>query len=315
MSTSVRGLLHPELRGIIDAFTLPSLDLDLVAMLRQPGFIAELSGSVELSGAVEVMEQTVPGNPAVPVRVHRSKQRSGLEAAIVAIHGGGYVMGSAAMYDLSFDRWCPSLGFVGVSVEYRLAPETPYPGPLHDCYAALSWTHEHADELGVDPNRIGIAGISAGGGLAAGLALLARDRGDVPVAFQLLDCPMLDDRSRTPSMQVDDLFVWTREANEFGWRAYLGDLQGSVEVPPYAAPACATDLAALPPAFVSVGTIDGFRDEDVDYALRLNQAGVPCELHVYPGVPHGYQMARDTAVVREAERHIETWISATLAAD
>lgn len=312
MSISVRDLLHPELRGIIDAFALPPLDNDVVSLLRTPEFFTALAGPSELSGAVEVTERTVPGDPTVPVRVHRAKQGPDLQPAIVAIHGGGYLMGNAAMYDQSFDQWCTVLGAVGVAVEYRLAPETPYPGPLDDCYAALCWTHEHAADLGVDPDRIGIGGISAGGGLAAGLALLARDRGEVSVAFQLLDGPMLDDRSHTPSMQAEDLFVWPRASNEFGWCAYLGDLYGRDDIPPYAAPARATDLAGLPPAFVSVGAIDGFRDEDVDFAMRLNQAGVPCELHVYPGVPHGYQMARDASVVRQATRHIDEWLAAQL---
>jgi len=297
----VGDLLHPELRGVIDAFVLPPLDDDRVAFLRHPDLIPVLAGTADLSGNVAITERIVPADPPVPVRAYRTPDASGPQPAIVAMHGGGYVTGIAAMYDTSFDRWCQTLGVVGVSVDYRLAPETPYPGPLDDCYAALRWTHDNAEELGVDPNRIGITGISAGGGLAAALALLARDRGEVPVAFQLLDCPMLDDRCRTPSIRVDDLFVWTRQANEFGWRAYLGDFFGADDIPPYAAPARATDLTGLPPAFVSVGAIDGFRDEDVDYALRLNQAGVPCELHVYPGVPHAYQLAQGTSVVGQTE--------------
>ena len=170
-----------------------------------------------------------------------------------------------------------------MSVDYRLAPETPYPGPLEDCYRGLVWTYEHADELGIDPERIGIMGVSAGGGLAAALALLARDRGEVPVAFQLLDSPMLDDRQRTPSSRQDGLAVWSRGSNTFGWKSYLGDLYGRDDVPATAAPARATDLSGLPPAFVSVGAVDGFRDEDIDYALRLNQAGVPDGAARVPG--------------------------------
>ena len=123
--------------------------------------------------------------------------------AVLTIHGGGYVIGSYDMDSPLLDRWCPNLGVVGVSVEYRLAPETSYPGPLEDCYAALRWTYDNAEELGIDRTRIGIYGLSAGGGLAAGLTLLARDRGEVPVAFVLLDCPMLDDRQRTPSLRSD----------------------------------------------------------------------------------------------------------------
>jgi len=203
-----------------------------------------------------------------------------------------------------------------VSVEYRLAPETPYPGPLEDCYRGLRWTQDHAADIGVDPQRIGVMGVSAGGGLAAALALLARDRAEVPLAFQLLDQPMLDDRQRTPSSRDGDLAVWTRKSNTFGWRSYLGDLYGRDDVPATAAPARATDLSGLPPALVSVGAFDGFRDEDVDYATRLNQAGVPTELHVYPGACHGFNLlAPHAAVSRQSAHNIERWLAAQLQAD
>jgi acetyl esterase/lipase len=234
---------------------------------------------------------------------------------VYSIHGGGYVLGSYDMDDVRFDSWCPALGIVGVSVEYRLAPETPYPGPLEDCYRGLKWVYDHSDEIGVDPQRVGVAGVSAGAGLAAALALLARDRGEIPLAFQLLDCPMLDDRQQTPSSQMDGLAVWSRESNTFGWRSYLGNLYGSTEVPYTAAPARCPDLSGLPPTFVSVGTVDGFRDEDIDYATRLNQAGVPCELHVYPGASHGYQRAVDSDLVRRASRDVFEWLSRQLRPD
>ena len=225
----------------------------------------------------------MPGDPPVPVRVHRPTGAEGHLPAIVTIHGGGYVIGSYDMDDPLLDRWCPELGIVGVSVEYRLAPETPYPGPLEDCYAALRWTYDHADELGIDRERIGVYGLSAGGGLAAALALLARDRGEVPLAFQLLDCPMLDDRQTTPSIRADGLYVWNARPTSSAGGPTSATLYGTDDVPPYAAAARATDLAGLPPTCVIVGSIDGFRDEDMDYAQRLNQAGVPCELHVIAG--------------------------------
>jgi acetyl esterase/lipase len=179
---------------------------------------------------------------------------------------------------------------------------------LEDCYRGLTWTYDNAEELGIDRDRIGIGGVSAGGGLAASLALLARDRGEVPVAFQLLDCPMLDDRQVTASSQQDGLPVWSRESNTYGWRAYLGDLYGTDDVPYTAAPARAEDLSGLPPAFVSVGSIDGFLDEDISYAMRLNHAGVPAELHVYPGACHGYQMAADSEIARQSRRDIDDWL-------
>ena len=162
------------------------------------------------------------------------------------------------------------------------------------------------------PGHIGIAGASAGGGLAAALALLARDRGEVPLRFQLLDCPMLDDRQITPSSRLDGLHIWSRDSNTFGWRSYLGDLYGTADVPPYAAPGRATDLRGLPPAYVCVGAVDGFRDEDIDYAMRLNQAGVPTELHVYPGVPHGVMLFPDAPVAKRYVRGIEEWIGRQL---
>lgn len=294
--------LDPEIATAIDGVTF-SVGADTLAALRAPRPMPPLSG------AVTVAAVTIPGEPDVQVRVHRAGDAAGPLPCLVSIHGGGMVMGSALMDDPKFDAWCPQLGLVGVSVDYRLAPETPYPGPLDDCYAALRWVADHADELGVDPARIGVGGISAGAGLAAGVALLARDRGEIPLAFQLLETPMLDDRQITPSSRLDDLAIWSRQANRFGWSSYLGELYGTDAVPAYAAPARATDLAGLPPAFVSVGTCDGFRDEAIDYALRLNQADVPCELHVYPGAPHGFQMAADAALVRRARRDLDGWLA------
>ena len=247
----------------------------------------------DLSHDVVRTEHVVPGDPPVLVRVHRASHATGPLPCIYSMHGGGYVMGNYSMDDEMFDLLCPRLGVVGVSVEYRLAPETPYPGGLEDCYRGLAWTSEHAAEL------VSIPSASASGGSAPAVGSPQRsrwprtERGEVPLAFQLLDCPMLDDRQHTPSSQIDGLPVWSRESNTFGWRGYLGDRYGSNDVPCTAAPARATDndLVGLPPAFVSVGSVDGFLDEDVEYAMRLNRVGVPTELHVYPGACHGYQMA------------------------
>ena len=299
----VRALLDPELAPVLGAFEMPPLTAESLALLRGGAFLAS-----EASEVVERTEHVVPGDPPIPVRVHRPTGTHDALPALFTIHGGGYVLGSYAMDDFLHDEWSPQLKTVGVSVEYRLAPETPYPGPLEDCYAALRWTYDHAEELGIDATRIGLYGLSAGGGLAAALALLARDRGEIPLAFQLLDCPMLDDRQATSSLEVTGLYVWNAEANEFGWRAYLGDLYGTDAVPAYAAAGRATDLTGLPPSCVVVGSIDGFRDEDVDYALRLNQAGVSCELHVIAGLPHAYQMVPDSRAVRMAERCKTDWM-------
>lgn len=304
----VRPLLDPALRAVLGAFELPALDAEAIAAIRAAPF-----PPVALSEAVVRTEHMVApsatGAPPVPVRVHRPAGAQGPRPAVVTIHGGGYVIGSYEMDDALLDRWCQDLGVVGVSVEYRLAPETPYPGPLEDCYAALRWAHENAEELGIERDRIGVYGLSAGGGLAAALALLARDRGEVPLAFALLDCPMLDDRQTSASLRADGLYVWTASSNEFGWRSYLGQLYGTDDVPSHAAAARAADLTGLPPTCVVVGAIDGFCDEDVVYAQRLVRAGVPCELHVIAGLPHAYQLVPDAPAVRDAERCKDGWLA------
>jgi acetyl esterase/lipase len=302
---------------ILDAEIAPLLELAPVFELTVETLPAmrdarNTQWQVELSDRVERTDHVVSDDPRLVVRVHRPKGMSGPLPCVYSIHGGGYVLGTYAMDDARFDRYCPSFPCVGVSVEYRLAPETAYPGPLDDCYAGLRWTFDHADELGVDTARIGIAGISAGGGLAAALALLARDRGEVPVAFQLLECPMIDDRQTTSSSRLDGLPIWSRESNEFGWRSYLGGLYGTDDVPAYAAAARATDLVGLPPALVIVGGADGFRDEDIGYALRLNQSGVPTELHVLPGAPHGVQMFADSVVARRWNQIVTEWLGLQL---
>jgi triacylglycerol lipase len=300
-------LLDPEVAAAAELVPFDEVTAEILPSLR-----TAMMPEVPLSDAVERTDHLVPGDPEVPVRVHRAKGVDGVLPCAYSIHGGGYVLGSYVMEDQLFDELCQKLDVVGVSVEYRLAPETPYPGPLEDCYRGLQWTYEHADDLGIDAACIGIRGVSAGGGMAAALALLARDRGEVPVAFQLLDSPMLDDRQITPSSRQDGLAVWTRSSNTFGWNAYLGELYGRDDVPYTAAPARATDLSGLPPTFVSVGAVDGFRDEDVDYALRLNQSGVPTELHVYPGACHGYHLARDAPVTKQSMRDMQEWLARQL---
>jgi acetyl esterase/lipase len=294
--------LDPTISESIALIDVGDLDDETLAGLR-------VEFSLPVADSIEWEDLTVPGDPDVIVRTYRSKgPATGPAPCIYSMHGGGYVLGSREIDNALFAEWCPDLGVIGVSVEYRLAPETPYPGPLEDCYRGLAFCVEHADELGIDPTRIGVAGISAGGGLAAALALLARDRGEISLAFQLLDCPMLDDRQVTESSQLDGLPVWTRRSNEFGWRSYLGDLYGRPDVPATAAPARASDLSGLPAAFVSVGTVDGFRDEDIEYATRLNQAGVPTELHVYPGLCHGYHIAVDSPAVVQARLDATRWL-------
>ena len=292
-------------------------DSNLAAMRERP-----LRSSGTPSGDVEHLDRLVPGasdDPMVAVRVHRELGVDVPRPCLLSIHGGGYVIGSHLGDDGRFDRWCTTLRCIGVSVGYRLAPETPYPGPLEDCYAALRWAYENAAELGIDPTRIGIVGGSAGGGLAAGLALLARDRGEVPVRFQVLSYPMLDDRPSVTGRAGAPL--WGPETNEFGWRAYLGELWPNEndgggmrsEIPGYAVPARAADLTGLPPAFVTVGDLDGLLDEDFDYARRLIAAGVPTDLHVFADGPHAFDsMLPDAAVTARARRVLEDWLEARM---
>ena len=309
----VDALLDPEVRAALSG--APSFALTDELLPRVRAARAAEWDLVPLSDAVTRTEVRVPGrdgDPEVVLRVHRPKDAVGVLPCVYWMHGGGLVVGGARQDDQRFDRWCTRHGIVGVSVEYRLAPETRYPGPLDDCYAGLHWIHAHADELSIDPGCIGIGGSSAGGGLAAALALVARDRAEVPVAFQLLIYPIIDDRRTTPSSGWE-VPIWPPASNAFGWNAYLGGLRGT-DVPAYAAPARATDLRGLPAALVIVGTLDGFVDEDIDYAQRLNQAGVAVELHVYPGVPHGFEVfAPDTAVARRARRDTNDWLGRMLA--
>ena len=310
---NIDALIDPEIASLLA--TLPrmtSFTLDQIPAMRQ--IRLDQLATITLSDAVERRDVAAPGAngaPDVRLRVHRPRGSAGPLPCLYFMHGGGYVMGSYGMDDLRFDKWCPLLGCVGVSVDYRLAPETPYPGPLDDCYAGLAWLHQNAKTLGIDPARIGIGGASAGGGLAAGLALLARDRAEFPIASQLLIYPMIDDRMVTASSGWA-VPIWAPGSNRQGWRAYLGQLTGG-EVPIYAAAARANNLAGLPPTQILVGALDGFLDEDVDYAMRLTHAGVPTELHVFPGAPHGFDgMMPATRVAREARHSMEQWLARVL---
>lgn len=214
------------------------------------------------------------------------------------------MLGSADSSDAANRELAAALSCVIVSVDYRLAPETRAPGAVEDCYAALQWLHQSADELGVDRQRIAIGGESAGGGLAAALALLTRDRGKIALCFQNLIYPMLDDRTAAQVRRnaFTGHHLWTNEHNRFAWSALLGATPGGVGVSPYAAPARATDLRGLPPTLITVGQLDLFLEEDIDYATRLMQAGVPTELHVYPGAYHAFDLEREARVSQAMAR-------------
>ena len=229
------------------------------------------------------------GAPDVMVRVYQPSNRPATLPALLWIHGGGYVLGSVGADDLKAKTLCLSLNCVVASVEYRLAPEHPFAAPVEDCYAALAWLAANTESFGVDRARIAIGGASAGGGLAAGLGLLVRDRGEIDICYQLLIYPMIDDTNVAPAGPgLPDAPVWTRANNLRGWRAYLAQEPGSDGVSPYAAASRAADVSGLPPTYIGVGTPDLFRDEDIAYAQRLIAADVPTELHVYTDGFHGF---------------------------
>jgi triacylglycerol lipase len=279
-------------RGPFDAALRPPLAPELESVRVDERFVPGLNDAPD----VRVLHYTAPGGSTAP------------RAALLHIHGGGYVLGTPDINDGANRAWALKLGITVVSVDYRLAPETPWPGALEDCYAALVWMHDNADELGIDPARIAVAGESAGGGHAAALALYARDvarrnGGGPSICFQLLDAPMLDDRTGTASDPHPHVghFVWTPAKNRFGWRSLLGVEPGSADVPEAAVPARAADLSGLPPTFVSVGALDLFLEEDMEFVRRLTRAGVAAELHVIPGAYHGFGLAQGAPQVAQLE--------------
>ena len=301
---SSRHLVDPELLAGLENFPVAEFNAETLPLVRQ-GFAA-MFGAQELPDEPDISAERIEiagdGGHLVPAYLYKPKALSaGLRPAVLQIHGGGYVIGSALMAAPSNIVTARDNDAVVLSVDYRLAPDTPHPGPVEDCYAALAWLHDHAADLGVDPTRIAIMGESAGGGLAAALALLARDRGQYAICHQHLIYPMIDDRTciRDPHPYTGE-FVWSPSSNHFGWASLLGVDPGGDGVSPYAAAARATDLNGLPSAFIAVGTLDLFVEEDVDYAMRLARAGVPVELHVHRGAFHGFEIAADAAVTKRA---------------
>lgn len=297
-----RHLVDEELVPLLDIFPPLDFTIETLPQFRetQNQMIAAMQGEPDASVVRE--DLIVPGTKGADARVlvYRPNGAQGVLPAIIYIHGGGFVIGSAVMMDPYARLLAQQLNCVVVSVDYRLAPETPFPGAIEDCYAALKWTHDNATTLSVDPARIAVVGESAGGGLAASLTLLARDRGEVKLAMQILDMPMLDDRTgiQGEPHPFTGEFIWTANHNRLGWRAMIGAEPGGPDVSPYCAPARAKDLSNLPPAFITIGSLDLFLEETLEYARRLIRAGVPVELHVYPGVFHGFQAAAHSRVVQ-----------------
>ena len=297
---SSRHLIDPEILPILDALppahATPTLE-DMRGMTRQ---ILSLMPPPEDVG-VRVAERTVPGPagaPPVRLLIYTSEKAALPMPGYLQIHGGGYVAGVPEISDPSNRAIAQKIGCVVVSVDYRLAPENPFPCGIEDCYAALKWMYHEGPALGIDPNRIAVGGDSAGGGLAAALALLARDRGEVPLAHQSLLYPMIDDRTCTVTRPYAGEFVWTPENNLLGWTALLGSAPGGEHVSCYAAAARAEKLEGLAPAFIATGALDLFSDENIVYARRLIGVGVPTELHVYPGAFHAFDLAAEAHIAK-----------------
>jgi acetyl esterase/lipase len=298
MNRDLSELLDSELKGPIKMMLsqMPPMSFENLPAARAASkqMMAAMKMQWPVIPGVITKDRSVPGpkeSPNVNVRIYRPEKLSGLLPSLLWIHGGGYMLGDIDQEDLTAKQFALKIECVVVSVEYRLAPEHPYPAPLEDCYSALKWLSTHANEIGVDHSHIAIGGASAGGGLAAGLAILARDRAEVKTVFQLLVYPMINDCNVAPAGDtLPDTLFWTRENNLMGWRSYLGCEPGGKGISCYAAAYRSTNLEGLPSAYITVGDLDLFAREDIDYANRLIEAGVPTELHVYPGGCHAFDM-------------------------
>ncbi len=291
---SRRHLIHPDVREPLEQLlaAIPGGFNSIPDIVQRRATVTQLLAAIEIPPNPNVIseDRTVPGPegaPDITVRIYRPVDATGTLPGIYFIHGGGMILGDIDGEDAVATQICERVDAVVVSVEYRLAPEHPYPAPVEDCYAGLVWMARHASELRFDPERLAVYGGSAGGGLTIATSMLARDRGFPALRFQMPIYPMIDDRNETPSShEITDIGLWDRAGNIEAWKWYLGD--GKPDQ--YAAPARAEDLTGLPPTFIDVGTVDLFRDEDITFAMRLMQAGVPTELHVNPGAYHAAEV-------------------------
>ncbi|MFF0430048.1 alpha/beta hydrolase [Streptomyces sp. NPDC004520] len=315
--TIARPALDPELHELLSDMPLMSeLSPDVLAHLR--GLPSAPVESLLAHRQADRRDVTVPAEDGalIPLSVFSpvNTDRTTAAPCVYWMHGGGMVMGDRfAQIDIPLE-WLDEFGAVVVSVDYRLAPEATGTALVEDCYQGLLWIAGHATELGIDPTRIVVAGASAGGGLAAGVTLLARDRGTPAIAAQMLICPMLDHRNTSTSSRqyAGTPGVWTRQMNEFGWRSLLGGLSDD-EVPEYVSPALATDLSGLPTTYVDTGSAEVFRDEDTDYATRIWAAGGQAELHVWAGGFHGFDALYPQAHISATARRTRTdWLARVL---
>lgn len=297
--------VHPELRGTAPILFHLHFQPSSLKTIR---WLYRLKLNGRIPPGVQVSRVDIPGPGAsIRLRVYQPQTGPALAPALLWIHGGGYVVGRPEIDDPGMFHFVQELGIRVISVDYRLAPEYPFPAPLDDCYAALQWVHDNAPSLGIDPARIAVGGESAGGGLAAALAQLARDRVGPPIAFQLLVYPMLDDRTcLLPDPPNAQWFTWSTRSNRFGWGSYLDQPYGADDVPPYAVPARRANLSDLPPAWIGVGTLDLFYSEDRFYADRLKNSGIDCEFVELPGVYHGFEFLQPRARLTRHFRDLQT---------
>jgi len=304
----VTPYVHPDLRGMVGPIMAFRAGGDMSAATLEAARKGQSAYALPPLATPAWREAIIPGprdNPQLRVIVVNAGDSGSPRPAILHMHGGGFIVGSAKAELNEIQKVAAELDCVIVTVEYRLAPETRFPGSLEDNYAALKWLHAHAEELGVDAARIAVMGGSAGGGHAAMLAIAARDRGEAPICYQALTYPMLDDRTGSTVRKPPQMgaLIWTPGSNRFGWSSLLGVPAGSRKVPAGAVPARVADLSGLPPAFIGVGTIDLFFDEDVEYARRLADAGVAVELAVAPGCFHGFTRFETAPVTQRYNRH------------
>ena len=293
---STHHLLDPELAGLPDLIPPVRFTAEMLPEFRRQRNEAIVMGDAEGAG-VSRREVRIPVSDGTETRglLYEPEGAEGARPGYLHVHGGGYIVGAPEGSDIMNLLVARHLGAVVLSVAYRLAPEHAIPAPLEDCYAGLAWLHGHAEALSVDPSRIAVGGESAGGGLAAALAILARDRGEYGICHQHLTYPMLDDRTGTAEAPGDPLvgeFVWTRESNRFGWQSYLGDAPRAAPQ----VPARLDDLAGLPPTWMFTAMLDLFRDENLEYARKLMAAGVPTDVEVFAGACHGFQLLPGTEI-------------------
>jgi acetyl esterase/lipase len=307
-----------ELALILPNIPIPKgLTVEMLPAVREASAKAVTADTLTQGKPIAHRELTILG-PEGPITLSIFEQTRGTAKSarpgIFHIHGGGRILGNRFSGIGTMLPWVIDCDAVCVSIEYRLAPEFPGMVALQECYRALEWMAENADDLGIDPRKLMIAGQSTGGGLAAGIALMARDRNCPPLCAQLLMCPQIDDRNNTvSSQQFLDRGIWNAKDNALGWKCALGETTGSDDVSPYLAPARATDLTRLPPTYIDVGSAEVFRDEDVSYALKLWQSGVQTELHVWPGGFHVFdQLAPTSELGRKAIAARNAWVQRVL---